>query len=115
MLIGQIMKCESCNKTHYFSVDNPICECGWEWSPDGERKQNKTLYVLSDTINAYYDVGVSQEIESRSQIKRICKEKGYVYGGGELDQQAESNKRYQKQNIARGFEKFKDRIRYELM
>ena len=114
MLVGQIINCENCKKTRYFSIDDNKCECGWEWTPSGGRKPDRTLYVTTDSIKPYYDVGVSQEIESRSQIKRICAENGYVYGGGELEQQARENRNYQRENVARGFEKFKDRIRYEL-
>lgn len=114
MLIGQIINCENCKKTRYFSVYDNKCECGWEWSPNEKRNADRTLYVTTDSIKPYYDVGVSCEIESRSQIKRICAENGYVYGGGELEQQARENRNYQRENMARGFKEFKDRIRYEL-
>lgn len=114
MYLGTIKRCGSCQKTRYFSLSNPKCECGWIWNPEQSQHPSRTVYVQTDSIKPYFDVGVGREIESRSQIKKICSDNNYVYGGAEIDQQAESNRHYQKQKMSQGLEQLKERIRYEL-
>lgn len=58
------------------------------------------------TFRPYYDTGLGRMIESKEQIKEICKREGLVYAGDkEISQEAQRNKKYKEEKFQQGLEK----------
>lgn len=68
-----------------------------------KREDNAQMYVQTDSIKPYFDVAVGQEVSSRSQIRKICKQKGYVYGDDcDLTSDAKRNKEHIRKAFVQG-------------
>lgn len=112
-------RCDKCHseyeiiKTPPYTDDaKPVCDCGnelnWyqisvvDWSNNISENKNTTS-VSTDSITPYFDVALGREISSKSEIRKICKEKGWVYGDSkDLDADAERNKRYNEEKFRNG-------------
>lgn len=93
----------NCNNDSCPKCDGRLIETNRIEKPIVEDDIEITTSVSTDSITPYFDVALGREISSKSEIRKICKEKGWVYGDSkDLDADAERNKRYNEEKFRNG-------------